>query len=462
MFSPETKYKQYTPLDAPDRQWPSRVPSKHPIWLSTDLRDGNQAIPTPMTITQKLTLFHELVRRGFKEIEIAYPSASDTEFGFVRKLIDEDLIPDDVWIQVMAPMRRENIERTFLATRGAKKVMLHMYHALAPIFREVVYQSPAGKLVDIAVEYTHLARQLAERYRNENGTSFRLIYGMEGFSQCELDLSVHVCSLVKTAWDPYGPNSLLFNLCSTVECAPANHFADQVEYFCKTLPARDQVLISVHIHNDRGTAVAATEHAILAGADRVEGCIFGNGERTGNVDLITLALNLYTQGISPELDLKNLGDLVELATELTGIPVHPRQPYSGSLVYTAFSGAHQDGIKKGLDRMTKDHREIWEVPYVPVDPTDLGFAYEARVNSQSGKGGCVYIVEDRLKIKIPREVQIQFAAIIKHLSDKEAREMSPDEMCNIFKRTFPNFQRKEKFERPAAIRMNSSQRILGY
>jgi len=453
-FSCQGKYRQYTPVDLPDRQWPSRITTKPPIWLSTDLRDGNQAIAKPMTIPQKLRLFKEIVRRGYKEIEVAFPSANDTEFGFVRRLIDDKLIPDDVWIQVIVPMRRENVERTFAATRGAKKVMINMYHSLAPLFRETVYQCGPEKSLDLAVEYTRLFRQLAEKYREQDGTEIRLLYGMEAFSQSDLDFCLHVSTKVKEAWGDFGRNTLIFNLGCTVESGPANHFADQVEYFCRNLPGRDEHIVSVHVHNDRGTAIASTEQAMLAGADRVEGTFFGNGERTGNVDLIALALNLYSQGVSPGIDLTNLSDLVKLTTELTGIPVHSRHPYVGSLVYTAFSGAHQDGIKKGLARMAEKSDPLWEVPYVPLDPTDVGFVYEARVNSQSGKGGCVYIVEERLKIKIPREVQVQFAAIVKHLSDTEAREMGPDEMCALFERMFPAQLRRNEFERPASGLIN--------
>ncbi|KAJ3792758.1 2-isopropylmalate synthase [Lentinula aff. detonsa] len=445
LIEPAQKYNHYTPLNLSDRQWPSRVVMQHPTWLSTDLRDGNQAISKPMTITQKLVLFRLLVSRGFKEIEVAFPSASDTEFSFVRTLIENQEIPDDVWIQVIMPARKENILRTFEAIRGAKHVLVQLYSSTAPIFRDVIYRNSKDDVVHLAVKHTQLVRLTANEYTAQFGTEFQLIYGIEGFSQSEMDFVVEVCSEVKKAWESHGSRTrpIVFNLAATVECAPANHFADQVEYFQSLLPRRDESIISVHVHNDRGTAVAATEQALLAGAERVEGCLFGNGERTGNVDLVTLALNLYSQGISPGLDMSNLDELVDFMTECNGIPVHPRHPYAGKLVYTAFSGGHQDGIRKGLNlmddgsrSMKKDRTPCWRVPYLPVDPSDFGRKYEVRINSQSGKGGTAHVIEHVLGLDIPRAMQLELSQTIQALCNKCARELNEKEICMEFSRLF--------------------------
>ncbi|KAJ3711431.1 2-isopropylmalate synthase [Lentinula guzmanii] len=412
-IEPAQKYNHYTPLNLSDRQWPSRVVMQHPTWLSTDLRDGNQAISKPMTITQKLVLFRLLVSRGFKEIEVAFPSASDTEFSFVRTLIENQEIPDDVWIQVIMPARRENILRTFEAIQGAKDVLVQLYSSTAPIFRDVIYRNSKDDVVHLAVKHTQLVRLTANEYTAQFGTEFQLVYGIEGFSQSEMDFVVEVCSEVKKAWESHGSRTrpFVFNLAATVECAPANHFADQVEYFQSLLPKRDESIISVHVHNDRGTAVAATEHAF--------------------------------QGISPGLDMSNLDGLVDFMTECNGIPVHPRHPYAGKLVYTAFSGGHQDGIRKGLNlmddgsrSMKKDRTPCWRVPYLPVDPSDFGRTYEVRINSQSGKGGTAHVIEHVLGLDIPRAMQLELSQTIQALCNKCARELNEKEICIEFSRLF--------------------------
>ncbi|KAH7921668.1 2-isopropylmalate synthase [Leucogyrophana mollusca] len=447
LANPSDKYEGYVPLSMPDRRWPGRVTKAAPTWLSTDLRDGNQALVKPMTIEQKSLLFKNLVRCGFKEIEIAFPSASETEFAFTRKLIEENEIPDDVWIQVMTPARSEYIKKTFDATRGAKHVIIQLYTNTAALFREVILGYTKEEILRLTVEHTHVVRSLAKEYSSTYGTSFRLCYGVEGFSQSDLDFVIEVCTQLKSAWEADGRSEypVIFNLPSTVECAPANHFADQVEYFCRNMPNREEITVCVHAHNDRGTAVSATELALLAGADRVDGCLFGNGERTGNVDIVTLALNLYSQGISPGLDFSDLKGLMDVARQCTDIPIHPRQPYAGELVFTAFSGTHQDGIRKGFRAMAERHAKlagtgkpkIWAVPYLPVDPADFGLSYKAvRVNSQSGKGGIAHLVEQALNLDLPRPIQIAFYKTVQDICDAEARELTVDEIALIFRRTY--------------------------
>ncbi|KAJ6544705.1 hypothetical protein B0H10DRAFT_2244146 [Mycena sp. CBHHK59/15] len=442
--NPADKYDQYTPVHLADRQWPSRVITTPPTWVSTDLRDGNQALATPMTIEQKMVLFKHLVSCGFKEIEVGFPSASATEFLFLRTLIESEAIPEHVWIQVMTPARKDLISRTFDAVRGAKQVIIQLYSSTAHLFREVVYRYTKTELVQLAVDHTHFVRQLADAV---HGTSFRLLYGVEGFSQSEPQFVIAACTAVRDAWNSHGrtPYRIMFNLASTVESGPANHFADQIEFFCKNMPNRSDIVVGVHTHNDRGTAVAATELALLAGAERVDGCLFGNGERTGNVDLVTLALNMYTQGIAPGLDFSHLEKSIDLITQLTNIPVHPRHPYAGDLVYTAFSGAHQDGIAKGFAAMAGRHAEAeqhgrpkrWAMPYLPADPADFGFAYApVRVNSQSGKGGVAYVVEQMLQIDMPRPMRIAFHKVVQSICDAEGRELALDEIAVLFRRVY--------------------------
>ncbi|KAH7922481.1 2-isopropylmalate synthase [Leucogyrophana mollusca] len=439
LANPSDKYEGYVPLSMPDRQWPGRVTKAAPIWLSTDLRDGNQALVRPMTIEQKSLLFKSLIRCGFKEIEVAFPSASETEFAFTRKLIEENEIPDGVWIQVMAPARGEYIKKTFEATRGTKHVIIQLYTNTATLFREVILGYTKEEILRLTVEHTHVVWSLAKEYSSIYGTSFRLCYGAEGFSQSDLDFLIKFCTQLKNTWEADGRSEypVIFNLPSTVECAPANHFADQVEYFCRNMPNREEITVCVHAHNDRGTAVSATELALLAGADRVDGCLFGNGERTGNVDIVTLALNSYSQGI-PGLDFSDLKGLTDVARRCTDIPIYPRQPHAGD-------SAHQDGIRKGFRAMAERHAKLagtgkpkmWAVPYLPVDRSDFGLSYKAvRVNSQSGKSGIAHLVEQALNLDLPRPIQIAFYKTVQDICDAEARELTVDEIALIFRRTY--------------------------
>jgi len=405
LTDPAVRYKPYKPFPFPQRTWPEKQQEKAPIWLSTDLRDGNQSLANPMSNEQKLRFFRHLVKLGFKEIEVAYPAASDTDFSFVRGLVaDYDggrEVPDDVWLQVLTPARADLIRTTFEALKGAKNAIVHMYNATSCLFREVVFNASQEETVKLAVEHTKLVRELAEEYSAKYGTNFRYEYSPETFSQTDPAYAVEVCEAVKKTWlegkksvfgDGRVEERIIFNLPATVEIATPNCYADQIEYFVSHISQREKCIISLHTHNDRGCAVAAAELGVLAGADRIEGTVLGNGERTGNVDLVTLALNLYSQGIKPNLDFSDMFSVIDTVTECTGLPVHPRHPYAGDLVFTAFSGSHQDAIKKGFEaqqrREAKGDRH-WELPYLPIDPADVGCTYEAviRVNSQSGKGG---------------------------------------------------------------------------
>lgn len=444
-MNPGDKYQAYTPLNLPDRQWPGKVQRTAPIWTSVDLRDGNQALANPMTESQKMLFFKKIVECGFQEIEVAFPSASDTDFGFVRRIIEEGHIPDGVWIQVLTPAREELIRRTFEAVKGAKNVIMHMYNASSPLFREVVFGNDQDRTLDLAVRHTKLVRELIDHYsRPENGgTTFRYEYSPETFSQTEPDFAVKLCNAVR---DAYGlatkEHPMIFNLPATVEVGPPNHYADLVEYFCRNIGDRDSVIISIHTHNDRGTGVAATELALLAGGQRVEGCLFGNGERTGNVDLITLALNLYTQGVQPgPLVLNDLPSIVDVVTSCNDLPVHPRHPYAGELVMTAFSGSHQDAIKKGFLAQEKRNAagdKLWNMPYLPVDPADLGLTYEAviRVNSQSGKGGIAYLLMQSLGVDMPRRMQVAFYQVVQAVADRTGKEISMEDITQAFSQTY--------------------------
>ncbi|KAG6333575.1 hypothetical protein ID866_5514 [Astraeus odoratus] len=448
LIDPSQKYQPYTPLQLDNRQWPTRTFKKAPIWLSTDLRDGNQALVNPMTADQKLTFFRLLIKCGFKEIEVAYPAASDTDFNFVRYLIEHNEIPDDVWIQVLTPARKDLIRRTFESVAGAKHAIIHMYSATCPLFRRVVFHNSKDQTIALAVRHTELVRDLSNQYALSHGTKFRYEYSPETFSQTEVEFSVAICDAVKAAWGKAdaGDYRIIFNLPATVEVAPPNHYADQVEYFCTHISEREKVVVSLHPHNDRGTGIAAAELAVLAGADRIEGCLFGNGERTGNVDIVNLALNLYTQGITPHLDFSDLQAIIDIVTQCNDIPVHPRHPYAGEFVFTAFSGSHQDAIKKGFEEQKQRHAlnatngepQLWAMPYLPIDPADLGCTYEAviRVNSQSGKGGIAYIVKQHLHLDLPRKMQIAFYQIIQAMADREAREMTVEDITTAFRSTY--------------------------
>ncbi|KAG6376263.1 hypothetical protein JVT61DRAFT_2239 [Boletus reticuloceps] len=448
LIDPSQRYNPYTPLNLVGRTWPTKTFVKAPIWLSTDLRDGNQALATPMTGDQKLVFFRLLVKCGFKEIEVAYPAASDTDFSFVRYLVEHDEIPDDVWIQVLTPAREDLIRRTFDAVAGAKHAIIHMYNATSAMFRDVVFKNSKDQTIDLAVHHTNLVRELANQYATSHGTTFRYEYSPETFSQTEVEFSVAICEGVKTAWGKAGTGNerIIFNLPATVEVGPPNHYADQIEYFCTHISEREKVVVSLHPHNDRGTGIAAAELAVLAGADRIEGCLFGNGERTGNVDIVNLALNLYTQGIPPHLDFSDIQGIIDIVTQCNDLPVHPRHPYAGEFVFTAFSGSHQDAIKKGFEAQTQRHArnlangeaQIWDMPYLPLDPADLGCTYEAviRVNSQSGKGGVAYLVKRHLNLDLPRKMQIAFYQVIQAISDREAREMTMEDITSTFRSTY--------------------------
>ena len=418
---PSQKYRPFTPVALPDRTWPDKVIDKAPIWLSTDLRDGNQSLIEPMDAEKKMAFFKCLVAVGLKEIEVGFPSASQTDFDFVRELIEGGHIPDDVTIQVLTQARDDLIERTFESLKGAKRAIVHYYNACAPSFRRIVFgQDKAGvKAIAVAAGQT-IVRLAAERPETQWGFE----YSPEVFSSTETDFAVEVCNAVIAVFAPTPANKLILNLPATIECATPNNYADQIEWFGRHIDRRDSVLISVHTHNDRGTGVAASELAVMAGADRVEGCLFGNGERTGNVCLVTLALNLYTQGIDPELDFSDIDAVRKTVEECNQLPVHPRHPYVGDLVHTAFSGSHQDAIRKGFAQQKPD--ALWEVPYLPIDPADIGRDYEAviRVNSQSGKGGIAFLLEQEYGISLPRRMQIEFSQVVQRETDRLGLEMT--------------------------------------
>ncbi|KAJ3559992.1 hypothetical protein NP233_g11119 [Leucocoprinus birnbaumii] len=448
LANPSQKYRPYTPLNLPNRQWPSKTFTNAPIWLSTDLRDGNQALANPMTIEQKTTFFRQLVKCGVKQIEVAYPAASDTDFNFVRGLIANNEIPDDVWIQVLTPAREDLIRRTVDSVAGAKHAIIHMYNATSPTFRQVVFKNSREQTIDLAVKHTKIVKQLTEEYAAKYGTKFKYEYSPETFSQTEPEFAVEICEAVKATWGKAGTGEdrIIFNLPTTVEISPPNHYADQIEYFCTHISEREKVIVSLHPHNDRGTGIASAELGVLAGGDRIEGCLFGNGERTGNVDLVNLALNLYTQGITPNLDFSDLQTVIDTVTQCNDLPVHPRHPYAGELVFTAFSGSHQDAIKKGFEAQKARHAEAalkgepqyWDMPYLPIDPADLGQTYEAviRVNSQSGKGGIAYLIKTHLGLDLPRKMQVAFYQVIQAISDREAREMTVDDITTAFRSTY--------------------------
>ena len=434
MFTnPSAKYRPFPAVDLADRQWPGKTITHPPIWMSTDLRDGNQALIEPMSLDKKLRFFEMLVKIGIKEIEVGFPSASQTDFDFVRMLVEENRIPDDVTIIVLTQARDELIRRTVDSAVGAKRAIVHVYNSVAPVFRRVVFGMTQDEIVDIAVKGTRLIKELVAQHPQ---TQWGLEYSPESFSTTELDFSKRIVDAVSAEWQPTPAKPMIVNLPSTVEAATPNIYADQIEWMCRHLERRESLVISVHPHNDRGTAVAAAELAVLAGADRVEGCLFGNGERTGNVDLVTLALNLYTQGVHPGLDFSDIDSVRQLVEECNALPVHPRHPYAGDLVFTAFSGSHQDAIKKGFARQQKD--AIWEVPYLPIDPADLGRSYDAviRVNSQSGKGGMAYLLEQEFGLQLPRRLQIEFSRVVQQLADSSGREIAASDIHALFQREY--------------------------
>lgn len=431
------KYIPFPGVKMERREWPSRTVTKAPTWCSVDLRDGNQALVDPMNLEEKLRMFQMLVGIGFKEIEIGFPSASDTEYEITRRLIEGGHIPDDVTIQVLVQSRPHLIRKTFEAVRGAKNVIIHFYNSTSALQRKVVFKRSMDGIVDIAVKGAELIAELS-REEAEQGMNLRFEYSPESFSQTEPDFAVRICSEVMRVLGASPENKIILNLPNTVECCMPNSYADEVEYFCSHLPNRESAVISVHPHNDRGTGVAATELALLAGAERVEGTLFGNGERTGNVDLVTVALNLYTQGIDPKLDFHDIREIRRTYEKSTHMEVPPRQPYAGDLVFTAFSGSHQDAISKGMEYMRTSGSDFWEVPYLPIDPKDVGREYEPiiRINSQSGKGGAAYILESVYGYKLPKAMQPEFGAVVKEACDAAGHELEPDVILRLFQKTY--------------------------
>ncbi|MES2676522.1 MAG: 2-isopropylmalate synthase [Pseudomonadota bacterium] len=431
--NPSSKYQRFVGVSLPDRQWPNHFIAKPPIWMSTDLRDGNQALIDPMSVATKLRMFKELVAIGFKEIEIGFPSASEIDFNFARVLIEENHIPDDVTIEVLVQARFDLIEKTVNSLQGAKRAILHMYNPIAPTFRKIVYNTDKDGVKNIAIQGTRWCKELTAKMPEIDWT---FQYSPEVFSSTEIEFAKEVCDAVSDIWKPTPTKKIIFNLPATVEMNTPNTYADQIEWMHRNLNDRDSIVLSVHPHNDRGTAVAAAELAIMAGADRVEGCLFGNGERTGNVDLITLALNLYSQGIHPGLDFSNIDQIRNLAEECTQLPVHPRHPYAGELVFTAFSGSHQDAIKKGFAVQKKG--ALWEVPYLPIDPADLNRSYDAvvRVNSQSGKGGVSFLLEQEAGLQLPRRLQIEFSGVVQKISDTTGKEVKSADILKIFEQEY--------------------------
>lgn len=428
------KYKPFGKIPLENRQWPDKEITHPPIWCSVDLRDGNQALAIPMGIQQKLAYFDLLVKIGFKEIEVGFPSASQTEYDFLRRLIDDNRIPDDVTIQVLCQARQHLVEKTFQCLKGVKKAIFHIYNSTSPAQRKYTFNKTKEEIIDIAVEGVKCVKSCMPMVE---GTDITLEYSPESFSSTEIDFSVEICEAVKKEWQPTPQNKIIFNLPTTVECATPNIHADQIEYFSTHISDRDSVIVSLHNHNDRGEGVASCELALLAGADRVEGTLFGNGERTGNLDITTVALNMFSQGVDPQLDLSNIGEIATLYTKLTGMPIHPRHPYSGELVFTAFSGSHQDAIRKGMAaRKNMPENAIWDVPYLPIDPHDIGREYEEiiRINSQSGKGGSAWILEQDYGIYLPKAMHPAVGAVITSVADSLQREVTPQEIFNIFEK----------------------------
>ena len=432
---PIHKYRAFPTVDLPDRMWPMQVIDHAPLWCSVDLRDGNQALVEPMGPDRKRRMFELLVKLGFKEIEVGFPSASETDFSFVRELIEKRLVPEDVTIQVLTQARPELIARSFEAIRGARRAIMHLYNSTSTLQRRVVFGLDKPGIVDIAVTGAKLIRELAAAMPE---TDVVYQYSPESFTGTELDFAIEICEAVMDVWQPTPRKKTILNLPATVEMSTPNVYADQIEWFGRNIRKRDCITLSVHPHNDRGTAVAATELAVMAGAERVEGTLFGNGERTGNVDIVTLALNLFSQGIDPGLVITDIDEIVRTVEHCNQLPVHPRHPYAGELVYTAFSGSHQDAIKKGFDALAKRNDHFWEVPYLPIDPKDLGRSYEAviRVNSQSGKGGVAYVLQADHGLDLPRGLQIEFSKRVQEVTDRTGKEMTSAVIWSLFEETY--------------------------
>ncbi len=434
MSMPAHRYRPYAAVELPDRAWPDRRLTAAPQWVSVDLRDGNQALINPMDGDRKRRLFKLLVEMGFKEIEVGFPSASKADFDFMRTLIDDDLIPDDVTIVVLVQCRKHLIDRTFEGLEGIPRSIVHFYNSISELQRRVVFREDRAGIKEIATQGASWVRQGAEQLAARTGQKIRYQYSPESFTGTELSYSLEVCAAVQDVIEPTAADRLVLNLPATVEMSTPNLHADMIEWFCRNVPRRESVIISLHPHNDRGTAVAATELALMAGGERVEGCLFGNGERTGNVDIVTLALNLFTQGVDPGLDLSDIDRVREIAAECTELPIHPRHPYAGELVYTAFSGSHQDAIKKGFEAIERTDGSLWEVPYLPIDPADVGRTYEAviRVNSQSGKGGVAYVLKTDYSLDLPRALQVEFSQVIQAITDARGGELDSPSLRTAF------------------------------
>jgi 2-isopropylmalate synthase len=457
-----TKYRPFPRIDLPDRQWPGKVIDRCPIWASVDLRDGNQALAIPMNVDEKLEMFSMLVAIGFKEIEVGFPSSSDTEFAFIRRLVEENRIPDDVSVQVLVQAREHLIRRTFESLEGVPTAIVHLYNSTSPLQRRVTFNKSKEEIKNIAVEGTLLVKSLVPTL---SGTKVRFQYSPESFSDTEVDYALEVCEAVMDAWEPTEKDPIILNLPATVEMATPNVHADQIEWFCRHMRERDKAIISLHTHNDRGTGVAATELGLMAGADRVEGTLFGNGERTGNLDIVTVALNLYTQGIDPGLKLGNLNEIRSVYERVTRMRVPERHPYGGDLVFTAFSGSHQDAIKKGMDLREKEQSERFEVPYLLIDPQDIGRTYEAiiRINSQSGKGGIAYILSRDFGLDIPKAMHPEVGMVVNAAADKGSRELSAQEVHEVFMREYANLDtplhilslEREDFSKKGEVRVEA-------
>ena len=429
------KYVPFKPVPLPDRKWPNAVITKPPIWCAVDLRDGNQALIEPMDSDRKTRMFKLLCDMGFKEIEIGFPAASETDFEFVRELIEKKMIPDDVTIQVLTQSRPELIERTFEACRGARRVIVHLYNSTSTLQRRVVFGLDTAGIIDIAVTGAKLVKKMADA---DPATEWVFEYSPESFTGTELEFARDICAAVADVYKPTPQKKMIFNLPATVEMSSANVYADQIEWCHRNFKNRDSIILSLHPHNDRGTGVAAAELGYMAGADRIEGCLFGNGERTGNVDLVTLGLNMYTQGVDPEVDFSNINEIRQTVEYCNQLPVHPRHPYGGDLVFTAFSGSHQDAINKGFKSLEASNSKVWEVPYLPIDPADLGRSYEAiiRINSQSGKGGIAYILKSDYGIDMPRLLQVEFSKVIQQIAEETGKEIQPAMIWDTFRKEY--------------------------
>ncbi len=441
MFEGCKKYIPFKPVNIKDRTWPDKVIEKAPVWCSVDMRDGNQALVDPMNLEEKIELFNTLVEIGVKEIEVGFPSASETEYEILRTLIDGNYIPDDVTIQVLVQAREHLIKKTFEAIRGAKNVIVHFYNSTSTLQRKVVFKTDMQGVIDIAVKGAKLIKELTDKEIAENpNMNIRYEYSPESFTGTEIDNSIKICEAVMDVMQPTPENPIILNLPSTVECSTPNGYADQIEYFCRYIKNRESAIISVHPHNDRGEGIAATELALMAGADRVEGTLFGNGERTGNVDIVTVALNMWTQGVDPELDFHDINKIKDVYERTTKMKVPPRHPYAGELVFTAFSGSHQDAINKGKIYMKETDSDYWEVPYLPIDPADVGREYEPviRINSQSGKGGAAFILSNEYGIKMPKAMHAEFGAIVKHACDVKGKELMSNEVFDLFQKEYRN------------------------